>query len=127
MPFIPMAMAQLGATMMVESTGVMGESGPGAAIGGVLGTNAADDQANAIREQTAQANRLAEETRAEKAKLESESKANTEKLAAAPGIAAEEARKEDMRRRKSQTRTLLTGSLGSTEEATTQKKTLLGG
>ena len=87
---------------------------------------AATEQKKALGEQTATANRLAEETRAEQAKLEAESKANQEKLLAAPGIAAEEARKEAMKRRKSATQTLLTGPLGDIGAADSIKKTLLG-
>ena len=96
------------------------------AYGAYSASQAASEQAKATGEQTATALRLAEETKTEQARLEAESKANQEKLLAAPGIAAEEARKEAMRRRKSQTQTLLTGPLGDVGAADSLKKTLLG-
>ena len=83
-------------------------------------------QSKAMQEQSDTANRLAEETRAEAAAVKEESKKNAAELAAAPAIAAEEARKEDMKRRAKQTKTLLTGPLGTSESATVGKKTLLG-
>ena len=102
-----------------------------ASVGGTVASSvqqaqATKKQTNAMNDQAATANRLADEQRAEKAELEKQSKLNQEKLAAAPALAAEEARKDDMKRRSKQTKTLLTGSLGATDVASTEKKTLLG-
>ena len=83
-------------------------------------------QTQAIQAQTETTERLAAETRADQARLEEESKASQKQLAEAPGIAAEEARQESMRRRRTRTRTLLTGPMGDVGSSESMRKVLLG-
>lgn len=87
---------------------------------------AAKKATNAARDEAERADRLATETRAEQTKMETESKKRVEELKAAAGVSAEEARKDDMKRRRKTTKTLLTGPLGTMDTAITEKKTLLG-
>lgn len=69
----------------------------------------------------------AEETKAQIAEMEEKSKATAAEMKAAPGIAAEEARQESLRRRASRSKTLLTSPQGALGEANVSKKVLLGG
>ena len=132
MPFIPFAAtvaSWLGTTAGVGGAAVL--TGTSAVAGAATSAIGAAEQASATRQAANQqadiANAQAAETRAQQLKLEQQSAANAKTLAEAPGIAAEEARKEDMRRRKAQTKTLLTSSLGDVGASDSMRKTLLGG
>ena len=133
-----MTMGGLGTAATVAGTaasmaGVAGAIAGVGAIGGAMSSmhqsqKAAAGQQHAAAQYAAGVQATeAEKTREQIATMEAESKKTAAEMKAAPGIAAEEARKESIRRRAGRARTLLTSPQGALGTATVSKKTLLGG
>jgi len=138
MPIIPFAGtigAALGATAGTTAATTLGTLAMLGAGGAVAGTamsmssqsaaaratmNASNQQTQAINAQTA-----AQQSEANRVRMDALK--NAEDLKKASTQAEEDARLEDMRRRRSQTKTLLTDPFGDESIANINKKTLLGG
>ena len=105
----------------------------GIAAAGTVGATASQarqaekQQANIVRDATYAQGIESAKTQESIAKMEKDSAAAAKAAKEAPGIAAEEARQESIRRRAKSAKTLLTTPQGVLGEATTSKKTLLGG
>lgn len=111
----------VGATVLAGAAGAMASSSHQAQKGAAGQQRAATQHAQGVQAEEAKKSQDAI------LKMEEESKATAAEMKAAPGIAAEEARKESIRRRASRAKTLLTSPQGALGQANVQKKTLLGG
>jgi hypothetical protein len=98
-----------------------------AAISSSARARAAKQTVAATNEQTAAINAATASQEAEATKVRTESLKNAEDLKLAPSKAEEDARLESMKRRRTQTKTLLTDPFGDESIAEIGKKTLLGG